>query len=80
MGHPHGMFGWAEVAVPDMDQGEAFYSGLFGWKATEEAVERARGLGATVQREPWDTPFGRKAVLSNPQGPTFGIVTMTGQE
>lgn len=47
---------------------------------TEEAVERARGLGATLQREPWDSPFGRMAVLSDPQGPTFGIVTMAGQE
>lgn len=63
-----------------MDQGKAFYSGIFGWEATEEAVERARGLGATVQREPWGAPFGRKAVLSDPQGPTFGIVTMAGQE
>lgn len=43
---------------------------------TEEAVERARGLGAAVQREPWDSPFGRMAVLSDPQGPAFGIVTM----
>ena len=46
---------------------------------TEEAVERARGLGATVQREPWDSTFGRMAVLSDPQGPTFGIVTMPEQ-
>ena len=43
---------------------------------TEEAVERALGLGATVQREPWDSTFGRMAFLSDPQGPAFGIVTM----
>ena len=43
---------------------------------TDEAVEHARVLGATVQREPWDATFGRMAVLSDPQGPTFGIVTM----
>lgn len=42
---------------------------------TDEAVERARSLGATIQREPWDTLFGRMAVISDPQGPTFGVLT-----
>ena len=47
---------------------------------TDEAVERARLLGATVQRAPWDATFGRMAVLSDPQGPNFGIVTMPEKE
>ncbi len=32
MGLPHGTIGWADVAVPDMAAGAAFYEGLFGWK------------------------------------------------
>ncbi len=43
---------------------------------TETAVERAVSLGGSIQREPFDSPFGRMAVISDPQGPTFGIVTM----
>ena len=35
MGHPNGTYGWADVAVPNMDQGKAFYSGLFGWDAVD---------------------------------------------
>ena len=121
MGHPNGTFGWADVAVPDMDQGKVFYSGLFGWDAVDspggesmpytmfmldgktvagmgplrpEGIEagqppvwssyllvddvdataaKAKELGAVL---PWDSTFGRMAVLSDPQGPTFGIVTM----
>ena len=33
MGLAHGIVGWTDVAVPDMDAGRAFYSGLFGWDA-----------------------------------------------
>lgn len=33
MGLAHGIVGWTDVAVPDMDAGEAFYSNLFGWQA-----------------------------------------------
>ena len=50
----------------------------FVWFAvgeTDEAAERARSLGGTIQRSPWDSQFGRMAVISDPQGPTFGIVT-----
>ena len=33
MGLAHGIVGWADVAVPDMDEGARFYEGLFGWEA-----------------------------------------------
>ena len=33
MGLAHGTHGWSDVAVPDMEAGEAFYGGLFGWTA-----------------------------------------------
>ena len=51
----------------------------FAWftvDGTEAAVERAVSLGGSIQREPFDSPFGRMALISDPQGPTFGIVTM----
>lgn len=35
MEHPHGLFSWADVAVPDVEKGKAFYSDLFGWTAED---------------------------------------------
>lgn len=35
MGLAHGTVGWADVAVPDMDAGAAFYGSVFGWTATD---------------------------------------------
>jgi predicted enzyme related to lactoylglutathione lyase len=34
MGLAHGTIGWADVAVPDVDAGAAFYTQLFGWEVT----------------------------------------------
>ena len=39
MGLAHGIFGWADVAVPDTDAGAAFYSALFGWEAVASGGE-----------------------------------------
>jgi len=57
------------------DEVPAHWFVWFTVAGTDETVERARSLGATIQREPWDTMFGRMAVISDPQGPTFGVVT-----
>ncbi len=57
------------------DEVPAHWFVWFAVDGTDEAVERARTLGATIPREPWDTQFGRMAVISDPQGPSFGIVT-----
>jgi uncharacterized protein len=46
----------------------------FAVKSVDETADLARSLGATIEREPWDTTFGRMAVISDPQGPTFGVV------
>ena len=35
MGLAHGIHGWVDVAVPDMDGGRVFYSDLFGWDAAD---------------------------------------------
>ena len=39
MGLAHGTIGWADVAVPDMDAGAAFYKGLFGWDAVAAGAD-----------------------------------------
>lgn len=33
MGLAHGIHGWTDVAVPDMEAGAAFYGAVFGWDA-----------------------------------------------
>lgn len=41
----------------------------------DAAVERARGLGAQVQMGPSEYPGGRFAVLLDPQGAVFGLIS-----
>lgn len=54
--------------------------GLTGWQTyfqvadADAVVAAARQAGATVPREPEDTPFGRIAVITDPQGATFGLI------
>ena len=40
---------------------------------TDATVAKVLELGATIVREPWDTPFGRMAMIQGPQGETFSI-------
>lgn len=60
MGHPHGMFGWVDLASIDQGAAESFYTELFGWEARREAIpggghyvmfsldgDNVAGLGAT---------------------------------
>ena len=46
----------------------------------QEEIESGQppGWASTIQREPWDTMFGRMSAITDPQGPTFGIVTIPG--
>lgn len=41
MGLAHGTIGWADVAVPDLNAGAAFYKGLFGWETQAGDAEDA---------------------------------------
>jgi len=88
----HNGFTYTVVTVGDRPNGgiydvtgilpEGIPAHWFVWctvDGTDEAVERAVSLGATIQRDPWDTMFGRMAVISDPQGPTFGVVTPPGK-
>lgn len=46
----------------------------FGVEDTDAAVERLTGLGGRVSVPPFDTPAGRIAVVSDPQGGTFSVI------
>ncbi len=37
MPHPHGLFSFVDVAVPDPDAAAEFYEAVFGWKAVDVA-------------------------------------------
>ncbi|AQS71172.1 VOC family protein [Streptomyces pactum] len=43
----------------------------------DEAVTRATGLGGVLRSGPMDTPFGRFAALSDPQGASFSVIDIT---
>lgn len=43
---------------------------------TDAAVATARRHGGTVLGEPWDTPYGRMAALSDPGGAVFMVVAV----
>ena len=46
----------------------------FGVVDTDEALEHAQRLGGTVQRSAVNSPFGRWAVLADPQGAVFSVL------
>jgi lactoylglutathione lyase len=50
---------------------------MAGFRVTsvEEAVEAARGLGARVIQEPDDYPWGRRALLEDPDGRRVEVFT-----
>jgi predicted enzyme related to lactoylglutathione lyase len=44
----------------------------------DDAVARASKLGGAVIRPPWDSPYGRMAVLSDDQGAVFAVGSSAG--
>ncbi|MEU9604015.1 VOC family protein [Streptomyces sp. NPDC048057] len=49
----------------------------FSVSGCDEAVARATGLGAVLRYGPVDSPFGRYASLTDPQGADFSILDVT---
>ena len=49
----------------------------FAVAGTDEAAKRATELGGSVGAPPFDTPYGRIAVLADPSGGHFSVVTPT---
>ena len=46
----------------------------------DDAVARATKLGGVLRFGPMDTPFGRFAALSDPQGASFSVIDITKTE
>jgi predicted enzyme related to lactoylglutathione lyase len=46
----------------------------------DDAVARATDLGGTVIRPPWDSAYGRMAVLADDQGAVFAVGSSTGAD
>ena len=61
----------SQVMGPDVPPHWGVY---FGVEDTEQAVERAQGIGAKVLARPMDVPKGSFASLADPQGAAFSIV------
>ena len=60
--------------LPDMPPGPAFWLVYMGTSDVDATSARARELGASLMREPFDVPgVGRIAIVTDPTGATFGL-------
>jgi hypothetical protein len=48
--------------------------GYFKVEDCARSASRIAELGGSVQREPWDTPFGTISVVADDQGAAFSIM------
>ena len=58
----------------------AHWMTYFAVADVDEAAERVEELGGTVCVEPFDTPYGRTAVIDDPAGATFSAIEPAGAE
>jgi predicted enzyme related to lactoylglutathione lyase len=54
----------------------AHWRTYFGVSDTDEIVEAVTKLGGQVVAPPWDTPYGRMAILSDDQGAVFAVMSI----
>jgi uncharacterized protein len=52
------------------------WSLYFAVADTNAAVAQVSALGGSVARPPWDTPYGRMAVVSDDQGAVFSLISV----
>lgn len=61
---------------PDMPaEVPSHWNTYFAVEDTDETVAKAVAAGGSVQSPAFDSPFGRMAVLADPQGASFSIIT-----
>jgi uncharacterized protein len=53
----------------------AHWSTYFAVEDTDAAVAMVTKAGGSTTREPWDTPYGRMAVVSDDQGAAFSLMS-----
>ncbi|MHA6763291.1 VOC family protein [Streptacidiphilus sp. PAMC 29251] len=61
--------------VPELDDRPRWRI-LFAVDSVDQVAARALDLGGSVEQQPTDTPYGRTALLRDPEGGRFGIVRM----
>ncbi len=68
----------AGIMEMDSSWGEmpAHWMVYFAVEDADEAAERVEELGGTVCVEPFDTPYGRTAVIDDPSGATFSVIAL----
>lgn len=54
----------------------AHWSSYFAVEDTDTAVAKITTSGGSVMRAPWETPYGRMAVVSDDQGAFFSLISM----
>lgn len=70
------VFGVMEM-LPNMPEGvPSYWNTYFAVDDADDAVARAVASGGTLLSKPTDTPFGRMAVIEDPQGASFSIVAL----
>jgi predicted enzyme related to lactoylglutathione lyase len=78
-----GAMTWWEVNTRAFEDCRRFYGQVFGWDAetldavldTDDTAKRASDLGGSVGAPPFDTAYGRIAVLADPAGGHFSVIT-----
>lgn len=58
--------------------GPAHWETYFAVAGTDAAVAAVRAAGGSVIREPWDSPYGRTAIVTDDQGTEFSVITQPG--
>jgi uncharacterized protein len=55
----------------------AHWSAYFAVADTDAALQTVTGLGGSVVRPAWDSPYGRMATVSDDQGAAFSVIGIT---
>lgn len=55
------------------------WSAIFAVDDADACVETARSSGGAIIVEPFDIPFGRQAVIADPQGAVFSVIKLADQ-
>ena len=68
---------WAARSPPQMPGVPSHWHVYFGTDDADATAAKAAELGGSVIVPPFDTPVGRIAVLSDPQGAVFSVIKTT---
>ncbi len=56
----------------------AHWETYFAVAGTDAAVAAVQAAGGAMVRPPWDTPYGRMAIVTDDQGAEFSVITQPG--